>query len=90
MLSVNKEITYLNNFRIVILIQQFFDNIICVEIVIYLFFNLMKNELQNIISGKSQVRFGATIQKISNYLKKTRAQAERLKLASKSKVKKQL
>ena len=28
----------------------------------------LKNELHNIISGKSQVRFGATIQAIASYL----------------------
>lgn len=31
--------------------------------------NQLKNELHNIISGKSQVRFGATIQAIASYLR---------------------
>jgi hypothetical protein len=30
--------------------------------------NHLKNELHNIISGKSQVRFGATIQAIASFL----------------------
>jgi hypothetical protein len=30
----------------------------------------MKHELQNILSGKSQVRYGDTIQTIAHYLKK--------------------
>lgn len=30
--------------------------------------NHLKNELHNVISGKSQVRFGATIQAVANYL----------------------
>jgi len=33
----------------------------------------MKDELQNIISGKSQVRYGATIQAISSYLRKSKS-----------------
>ncbi|WP_337966717.1 hypothetical protein [uncultured Flavobacterium sp.] len=33
----------------------------------------MKNELQNIISGKSQVRHGNTIQTISRYLRKSKS-----------------
>ena len=33
----------------------------------------MKNELQNIISGKSHVRLGDTIQTISNYVKKSKS-----------------
>ncbi|MCR4033396.1 MULTISPECIES: hypothetical protein [Flavobacterium] len=33
----------------------------------------MKNELQNIISGKSQVRHGDTIQTISRYLRKSKS-----------------
>lgn len=33
----------------------------------------MKNELQNIISGKSQVRYGDTIQTISRYLRKSKS-----------------
>lgn len=33
----------------------------------------MKHELQNIISGKSQVRHGDTIQTISNYLRKSKS-----------------
>ncbi len=32
--------------------------------------NQLKNELHNIISGKSQVRFGTTIQAITSYLRK--------------------
>ena len=31
--------------------------------------NQLKNELHNIISGKSQVRFGTTIQAIASYLR---------------------
>ncbi|MDR7127717.1 hypothetical protein J2X69_000045 [Algoriphagus sp. 4150] len=31
--------------------------------------NHLKNELRNIISGKSEVRFGATIQAVANYLR---------------------
>ncbi|MHB1179849.1 MAG: putative polyvalent protein kinase domain-containing protein [Daejeonella sp.] len=30
--------------------------------------NHLKNELHNVISGKSQVRFGAAIQAVANYL----------------------
>ena len=33
--------------------------------------NHLKNELHNVISGKSQVRFGTTIQAITNYLGKS-------------------
>lgn len=32
----------------------------------------MKNELHNILSGKSEVRFGAIIQAITNYLEKSK------------------
>ena len=49
----------------------------------------MKDELQNIISGKSPVRYGDAIQKSPVTLEKAKAQAERLRQASKSKVKKQ-
>ncbi len=49
----------------------------------------MKNELQNIISGKSTVRYGDAIQKSPVTLAKARAQAKRLSQASQSKVKKQ-
>jgi hypothetical protein len=31
--------------------------------------NQLKNELHNIISGKSQVRYGATIQAVANHLR---------------------
>ena len=31
--------------------------------------NLIKDELQNIISGKSKTRFGTNIQEITSYLK---------------------
>ena len=31
--------------------------------------NQLKNELHNIISGKSQVKFGTTIQAIASYLR---------------------
>jgi hypothetical protein len=31
--------------------------------------NSIKNDLQNVFSGKSKVRFGAIIQSIANYLK---------------------
>jgi hypothetical protein len=33
--------------------------------------NDIKNELRNLLSGKGQVRFGATIQSITNYLEKS-------------------
>ncbi|MCL9804424.1 hypothetical protein NAT51_02750 [Flavobacterium amniphilum] len=39
---------------------------------VYLWYNPMKNELQNIISGKSQVRYGDVIQKISRYLERSK------------------
>jgi hypothetical protein len=32
--------------------------------------NSIKNELQNLFSGKGKVRFGATIQAVTNYLEK--------------------
>ena len=32
--------------------------------------NKLKNELQNVISGKSEVRYGAIIQSVAGYLKK--------------------
>ena len=37
------------------------------------FFIFMKNELQNNISGKSQVRFRDSFQTISRYLKKSKS-----------------
>ncbi len=39
----------------------------------------MKHELQNIISGKSQVRYGNTIQTISNYLRRSKSSSETIK-----------
>lgn len=36
----------------------------------------MKHELQNILSGKSQVEFGATIQAVSSYLRKGKSSSE--------------
>jgi hypothetical protein len=39
----------------------------------------MKHELQNIISGKSQVRYGDTIQTISSYLRKGKSSSETIK-----------
>lgn len=38
----------------------------------------MKHELQNIISGKGQVRHGDTIQTISNYLRKSKSSGRAL------------
>lgn len=38
----------------------------------------MKNELQNIISGKSQVRHGDAIQKISSYLRTSKSTSEKI------------
>jgi hypothetical protein len=39
----------------------------------------MKNELQNIISGKSQVRYGDTIQTIASYLRKSKSASKTFK-----------
>jgi hypothetical protein len=39
----------------------------------------MKHELQNIISGKSQVRYGDTIQTVSSYLRKGKSSSETIK-----------
>ncbi len=39
----------------------------------------MKNELQNIISGKSQVRHGNSIQTVSRYLRKSQSTGRTLK-----------
>lgn len=39
----------------------------------------MKNELQNIISGKSQVKHGANIQAVSRYLRKSQSTGGALK-----------
>jgi len=36
----------------------------------------MKHELQNILSGKSQVEFGATIQAAAHYLRKSKSASE--------------
>lgn len=36
----------------------------------------MKHELQNIISGKSQVEFGATIQAVTHYLRESKSASE--------------
>ncbi|MEM0543534.1 hypothetical protein WFZ85_12995 [Flavobacterium sp. j3] len=36
----------------------------------------MKHELQNIISGKSQVEFGATIQAVTHYLRESKSSSE--------------
>jgi hypothetical protein len=38
-----------------------------------------QNDLQDIISGKSQVRFGAIIQTIADYLKKSTAASAEIK-----------
>ncbi len=39
----------------------------------------MKNELQNIISGKSQVRHGDAIQAITRYLRRSKSTSDSLK-----------
>lgn len=49
----------------------------------------MKHELQNVISGKSQVKFGKTIQAAASYLAEAKNQAIWLKNLSNSENKKQ-
>jgi hypothetical protein len=39
----------------------------------------IKNELQNIISGKSEVRFGAIIQSITHHLKESTLTSQEVK-----------
>jgi hypothetical protein len=41
--------------------------------------NSIKNDLQNVISGKSEVRFGIIIQTIADYLKKSTAASSEIK-----------
>ena len=41
--------------------------------------NTTKNDLQDIISGKSEVRFGTIIQTIANYLEKSTAASSEIK-----------
>jgi len=48
----------------------------------------VKHELQNIISGKSEVRSGAVIQAITGYLKKLNEQVKWLQTQGETKVEK--
>ncbi len=41
----------------------------------------MKHELQNIISGKSQVRFGDVIQKISSYIRTSESTGKKIEFS---------
>jgi hypothetical protein len=41
--------------------------------------NSIKNDLQNLFSGKGEVRFGATIQAITNYLEKGASTSQEIK-----------
>jgi len=41
----------------------------------------MKHELQNIISGKSQVRFGDVIQKISSYIRTSESTSKKIEFS---------
>ncbi|WP_337084715.1 hypothetical protein [Elizabethkingia anophelis] len=46
----------------------------------------MKDELQNIISGKSPVRYGDAIQKISRYLREGQSPSRTLKTSKQIKI----
>jgi hypothetical protein len=48
-----------------------------------------KYELQNLLSGKSEVSNGESIQTITRYLRESRGTSEKIKEMSQAKVKKQ-